>query len=154
MLISAAAPWAPCAWVRLREERSASPSATADTPAADVATSRAHRPMSRTVPATLSTKRLNAPDSWPTSSGRESSMRWVRSPSPSAISAMRSRRRSSGAVSRRPTQYETSPPRTAMTRAAMTRATTMDERPSASESTGPAKSRSRATVAITQSHGA
>ena len=39
------------------------------TPAADVATSRAHRPMSRTVPATLATKRLKAPESWPTSSG-------------------------------------------------------------------------------------
>ena len=41
-----------------------------------------------------------------------------------------------------------------MTRAAMIMATTIEDRPLASESTGPEKSRSRATVAITQSHGA
>ena len=35
VLISSAAPWAPCAWSRLREARSASPSATVATPAAE-----------------------------------------------------------------------------------------------------------------------
>ena len=41
-----------------------------------------------------------------------------------------------------------------MTRAATTSATSIEDRPSASESTGPEKSLSRAMVAITQSQGA
>ncbi len=57
--------------------------------------------MPRTVPATLSTNLLNACASSPASSSRSTSARWVRSPSPSAIWAIRSRSRSIGRTSER-----------------------------------------------------